>query len=210
MAGPQETRLIQAVTNGQPGNIQARAFEWSECARMLGEVADALAKESMPTPVGEAGTRTAEAMNSAFARSAEAMRKRADKLRDGTRALEDAAEVLEEAKRARDVDLGPDTSGRRPTLTPHPHPNSPAGLKAQQEHNADVAAFEAEQARRERVAKQHADQMDVVYARSADTMREIHGEPPPPPPPPDYAGGSGGSRGGGATGAGTSGAAGGG
>ncbi len=193
MAGPEETRLAQGLTGSMPLTVGARAGEWSECAQILLDVATQLGNVSMPIPPGEAGAETATAMNAAFARSADAMRKRAAKLQQGNAALDDSSQVIEQAKAAFEA-LGPENAA--PTHTPHEDPSSPAGIRAENKYNSELAAFHADQERRERISKTHADRMDQVFQRSAATMKEIHGEPDPPPPPPAYSGGGGGVGGG--------------
>lgn len=192
MAGPEETRLIRALTGAEPGRAGGGAREWDNCATMLDRVASRLETTAMPIPIGEAGAQTAEAMNAAFGRSAAAMRQRAERLREGHQALVRAETVMEDARREYER-LGAEGTG--PTKpSGFADPQSEAALNAEARYAAEHAAFVAEQERRERVAKQWADQMDVVFVESADKMREIHGEPPPPPPPLNYDGEHGGIR----------------
>ncbi|GAB2445958.1 hypothetical protein GCM10027062_28750 [Nocardioides hungaricus] len=189
MPGPEETRLIQALAGTKPGNAGGGAAEWEACATMLDRVANRLDRASMPIPFGEAGAQTAEAMDAAFTRSAEAMRKRAVRLRQGQQALREAEKVMADADAAHQA-LGPE--GSPPTPSNNYDRNTPQGIKEEQDNRAADAAFAAEQERRERIAKRWADQMDTVFADSSGTMREIHGEPPPPPPPDGYSGSAGG------------------
>ncbi|GAB6986769.1 hypothetical protein [Nocardioides pyridinolyticus] len=186
MPGPEERRLIQALNGIMPGRAGGGAQEWDECAEILVQLGQRLHATTMPIPPGEAGAQTAQAMDTAFKRSATAMIERAEKLRHGVRALRDAQGVMEDARTAYET-LGPETSGPgefRSTADP----KSPEYITAKQQHGAAEAAHLEEQQRRERVSKHWADQLDATFTKSAGTMREIHGEPPPPPPPSGYQG----------------------
>jgi hypothetical protein len=65
MPGPEETRLIQALTGSKHGKVGDGAKEWAACAQTLRRVATRLATTSMTIPHGEAGAQTVQAMNSA-------------------------------------------------------------------------------------------------------------------------------------------------
>ena len=193
MAGPQEHRLVQALSGAESGIIDGGADAWQTCASLLRNVAANLATTSLPVPSGDAGAETAAAMNAAFKRSAKAMEERAAKLVAGHGALVDAARVIEDARSAHQA-LGGEKPA--PTYTPHADPGSKAGIKAHNAFLAKQAAFEADQQHRERVCQQQADHMDRTFAKSSAVMKQIHGEKPPAT--------TGGGGGGGGTGSGSS------
>lgn len=193
MAGPQEDRLRQALSGAHPTSASGGADEWRNCAVILENVSRSLLTAKMPIEPGDAGGKTAAAMDASFHKSAEAMAKRATKLSEGAVALTDASEVIAKAHDAY-TGLGPEKSA--PTYTPHENPHSPEGIKQHKAYLSDLAAYNADQQHREAVAKQHADRMDAVFKASSATMKEIHGIPDPPPAPKGYAGGGGSTTGG--------------
>lgn len=173
MPGPQETRLVQALDGARPGNVDGRAFEWSKCADILRTVSGRLAVAEMPIPEGEAGEKTAGAMNAAFKSAATGMVERADKLTAGSQALTAASQVIDAARQAHAA-LGAESAA--PTYTPSDDPGSEAGIKHHNDYLAKAAAHQAEVDHRERISREHADRIDKVLTKSSDTMREIHGE----------------------------------
>jgi hypothetical protein len=190
MAGPEETRLIQALQGANPGKASGGAKDWSACAELLDSVAASLAVAQLPVGAGDAGEQTAKAITESFHRSAKAMSERAGKMRQGTTALQDASQVITTANEAH-IALGPEPTA--PTYTPHEDPSSEAGIKKHNAFLADQAAYDAEREHREKVSQREADRMDTVFAKSSATMKDIHGIPDPPPPPPGYGGTGGGS-----------------
>ena len=192
MPGPEETRLIQALDGTHPGKADGGSVEWSNCAELLERVALSLSVAELPIPPGDAGAETAGAITDSFHRSASAMSTRAVKLRAGKSALEQASQAITEANAAH-IALGPEPGA--PTYTPHEDPNSPAGIKKHNAFLGEMAAYDAQREHREKVARQHADRMDAVFAKSSATMKEIHGIPDPPPPPEGYSGSGGGGAG---------------
>ncbi len=112
MPGPQETRLIQALDGARPGNVDTRAYEWSKCADILHTVSGRLDVAEMPVAAGEAGEKTAGAMNTAFKSAAAGMKERATKLRAGSQALAAAQTALDDAQSAHAA-LGAESARRR-------------------------------------------------------------------------------------------------
>ncbi|MEP9363994.1 hypothetical protein ABLE68_13580 [Nocardioides sp. CN2-186] len=173
MPGPQETRLIQALQGARPGNVDSRSYEWAKCADILRTVSGQLDQAEMPVVAGEAGEKTASAMNSAFKAAAAGMKERETKLRAGSQALASAQAALDEAKSAHEA-LGAESAP--PTYTPSEDPGSEAGIKHHNDYLAKAAAHQSEVEHRERVSREHADKLDQALRHSSDTMREIHGE----------------------------------
>src|SRR4051812_30664858 len=100
MPGPQEQRLVRALQGAAPGTIGSHGLSWEQCALLLTTVGRQLAAAKLPIRGGEAGALTAEAMNSAFAKTAEGMAKRSHQLRFGNEALGAAANALSTARTA--------------------------------------------------------------------------------------------------------------
>lgn len=199
MAGPEEQRLIRALSGAAPEALDVHRDEWNMCAGLLVAVARQLQATELPIPDGDAGGLTASAMNAAFATAATAMTARSLQLREGRNALGTVASALQRAHLAY-AGLGPERSA--PTYTPHADPQSEEGIKVHNAYLGQLAAFQADQQHREEVARQQNEQLDAAFTSAQRTMQEIHGEKRHDTTPPAYSGATVGGGGGSTSGSG--------
>ncbi|QZY28558.1 hypothetical protein [Nocardioides coralli] len=182
--GPEQIRFEQAVDSAAPEGAMSAAFEWLRAAEALSTVALQLRERS-----GSAETiseQTGPRMREAFVRSAEAMDKRAEKLRRGGASLQDAAARIDTARSDR-AKLKPlDDPG---TWTGPSSPKTPEEVKARAEYDTAVDTYEKNRRFNEALARQHNEQMDSQNRETTRVMKSIHGEPDPVPQAAGPAGG---------------------
>lgn len=179
MTGPQQQRLQQYLLGTNRDQLDRATNEWQRAADALTRVAGQLRLRSLPgEQPGKVGALTGEAMARAFRSSAEAMTSKAEELLRGREALRAAGEAITAAEATRD-DLAADSPGERPSPMTFTGPMRPKDIRAEADRNAAIAAWDAEQERRERQARMAADQMDATFTDSSATLRTIHRETPP-------------------------------
>ncbi len=180
MPGPEEQRLIRALTGAESGKAFGLSGDWIKCSDVLTTVATRLRVAEMPIHGGDAGALTKEAMKTAFAKAAEALDKRVEHLGRGQTALLDAGDAIDTARTEYEK-LGPESPA--PSYTPHEDPGSEAGIKQRNAFLDELAAFNSQQQHRENVSKAQADRLDQVFTASAEVMQSIHGQKPDIPDP---------------------------
>ncbi|MCW2844925.1 MAG: hypothetical protein JWN22_2841 [Nocardioides sp.] len=178
MVGPNQERWERWLAAANEQHVGEAGRSWKHAEDLLRGVQTRLERAAEQAYV--MGGHTGPAMREAFTRSAEAMTRKADQLRDGGAALLDVATVVAQARQARS-ELGPGAPA--PAAPPAPTSGQPtkADLPAQSRYRAQVQAHQAQEAHREEVARSWTAHMDTTYTRSARTMQSIHGEPDPTP-----------------------------
>lgn len=182
--GPEQSKLDSYLDDSRRESVEAAAVEWARVSGLLDHVRARL--EHASSRAQELGGETGPAASRAFAKSATAMGKKAGQLRDGGDALSYAAGAIAFGI-ARRRELG------KPEGRPSdPEPLQPGAtdkeIAKHGQQQSRVSAWEEEQARRERVARETTTEMDTRFHRSTVTMKKIHGEPDPVPKPSGPAG----------------------
>lgn len=179
MSGPQQQRLHQYLIDTRPERVDRAQAEWAMAADALTRVAYQLQRHSLPGErPGKIGDLTGKAMAREFQRSAEAMTAKADELARGSAALRNASDAITDAQTTRDELVGSD-AGPRPEPLAFTGPMTPQDIRADADRNAEIAAWDADQERRERRAREAADRMDTTFTDSSAALRKIHRETPP-------------------------------
>jgi hypothetical protein len=179
MTGAEQAKLDSYLDESRKESVEAGAVEWARISGLLDHVRARL--EHAASRAQELGGETGPAASRAFTKSATAMGKKSQALRDGGDALAYAAGAIEFGNTKR-RELGKADS--RPS---DPEPLQPGAtdkeIAKHGQQQSRVSAWEDEQARRERVARETTTEMDTRFRRSTVTMKKIHGEPDPVPKP---------------------------
>jgi hypothetical protein len=176
VSGPQQQRLAAHLAGADEDRVGTAAREWEYAASILDRLAADLLDRTSVVPEGM-GAQTAEAVVTAFTRSATGMTAKAGELRDGAAALQASSDVIRAARTThRNLGTG---HGDRPQPLTFVGPMDKQDVKDDQARTTAIAAWDAEQERRERDAARAADHMDLTYAATSKTLRKIHGRTPP-------------------------------
>ena len=176
--GPQVERLNKAVIGTDPGVVNRAATEWGRCGTTLQKVSEYLANAS-GTVKWAIGGETGPAVDAAFKRSAEAMAAKAQVMNEAVAALVDAGAAMHVAQQAAATMQGME----QPAEYTAPGDADEAQLAKEAKSKAAQKAFAKAFAEQEEKARIEADELEATFAKSAATMKKIHGEPDPPPPP---------------------------
>lgn len=176
--GPQRLRLDHALDTADRGGIDLGSTEWSLLSQRLARIASSLDQASTVDIRGETG----RSMKGAFTASATGLRQKVEVLVEGQGALNDAASALDRARTARTaMDADPEMQVGSPPTAFQPDPEKTAAENRTDRglHDGQVTQYWGRHARREAESKRIADQLDQDYARAAERMKKVHGEPDP-------------------------------
>lgn len=177
MTGPWQQRLHDELDGTAPGAVEMAATQWELASQLLGVVSASLNHAAGNPALVRVGRETGRAASAAFARSAEALDRKAEELRQGGQAFLVAGRVMRQAQARRDA-LG--TQGPAPTAPAFgPGPRDEADVRKQAAYDTAAAAWQADHERREREARQASEEMAAGFQRSSAILRRIHGETEP-------------------------------
>ncbi len=175
--GPEETRLDSWLDGSHEAVVDNGGEAWSKAAILLSHVQGSI--EQAAARAALLGGETGPAAARAFARSAEAMGKKAGELQAGGDALAMTARAVAIARQQR-REMGPPPN--EPVAPEPPAPGAPPtdkDLEKQAAYRSSVAAYQHDQQQREARSKAITSDMDVQYRSATETMKKIHGEPDP-------------------------------
>lgn len=175
--GPEETRLDSWLDGSHEAVVGNGGFDWNQAAELLRHVQMSIERAAAQSAI--LGGETGPAGARAFARSAEAMGKKADELRAGGAALSTTAHTVAHARQQR-REMGPPPDA--PVAPEPPAPGAPPtdkDLEKQAAYRSSVSAYQQDQQQREARSKAITSDMDAQYRAATETMKKIHGEPDP-------------------------------
>ena len=181
MAGPYERQLRTAVAAMRDKDVVSSDNAWTESAENLALVGHRLRKaaRAMREGFGE-DSEIARHGHAAFTKAAKRASRRSRQMRRAAAAIAQAKEAMASAQQALD-DM--EREPRRPgAFTPNPSQSSKQQLKAEARHGQRMRDYNTKMAEREERSRAALQDLDMTYADSSETMKQIHGEPDPPPP----------------------------
>ncbi|HET6937681.1 MAG TPA: hypothetical protein VFI19_03715, partial [Nocardioides sp.] len=178
MLGPKQRLLASYVANANTGHLDDAGKQWSTAEDLLRRLSGQLDSRSQAIGTDHrfSGS-SADAAKKAFSHSSTKMSDRADQMRDGAQAFQDASHALRQAQKASDGFA--QHAGDQPPQQP-PDRND---VHAQKDWQTQNNQFWKNYDSREGDAGDAIQALQANHRQQAAVFARIHGEPPPPPPP---------------------------
>ena len=190
--------LQQALSSADDESIGDVFTNWSRNSRLLDEVSRSI-RESGRRVDSEIEGQAGIAMVAKFAAISDRLDEDSARMKKGSEALDIAQAAALEAIKARNgIQLSgpmnqPPTKPAGPTPGTQPTPEQETAMG---QYNAQMNTYLANEQAAEDKARAALEHLDAEYARAADVMREVHGEPDPEDTPTTPVSGGGGGGGG--------------
>lgn len=189
--------LQQTLSSADDESIGDVSTDWSRNSRLLDEVSRSI-RESGRKVDSEIEGQAGIAMVAKFAEISDRLDEDSARMKKGSEALGIAqAGALEAIKARNGIQLSgpmnqPPTKPAGPTPGTQPTPEQETAMG---QYNAQMNTYLANEQAAEDKARAALEHLDAEYARAADLMREVHGEPDPEDTPTTPVSGGGGGGG---------------